>query len=117
MRQQPTAGHELRPLARTVLRLENSGMPIAEIAWRLRRSPGHISRILHWTTLTRPPEDPQQFSASTNSTSVLRPLERRVTRAREAGIDRAETAARLRRSPQHIAKIETYADAKLARLS
>lgn len=26
----------------------------------------------------------------------------------------AETAARLRRSPQHIAKIETYADAKLA---
>jgi hypothetical protein len=35
--------------------------------------------------------------------------------AQQAGIDRTETAARLRSSPQHIAKIETYADAKLAR--
>lgn len=117
MKQPPIASHEHRPLARTVIRLYNAGMPIADIAWRLRRSPGHINRILHWTKLPRPPESPQHASASTRSPSILRPVERMVIDAREAGIDRTETAARLRRSPQHIAKIETYADSKLARLS
>ncbi len=109
--------HHHRPLARTVLRLHNAGMPTSEIAWRLRRSPGHISRILDWTTLPRPTRTPQQAAASTNSPPVLRPLERRVLDARRAGIDRAETASRLRRSPQHIARIETYADTKLAQLA
>lgn len=109
--------HEHRPIARTVLRLHNDGMPISEIAWRLRRSPGHISRILDWTRLPRPKQTPQHIATSPGSAPVLRPLERTVMHARQAGIDRTETAARLRRSPQHIAKIETYADAKLARLA
>lgn len=108
---------QLRPLTRTVLRLHNAGMPLGEIAWRLRRSPGHISRVIEWSRLPRPTRTPQHIDASTSSPSVLRPLERRVMDARRAGIDRTETAARLRRSPQHIANIETYADAKLARLT
>ncbi len=44
---------ELRPLARTIIRLDNEGMPVGEIAWRFRRSPGHISRILEWSELPR----------------------------------------------------------------
>jgi DNA-binding CsgD family transcriptional regulator len=100
---------KLRPLARTVTKLERDGMPIEEIAWRLRRSPGHIVRVLEWSQLSRP-----QVLLSSGADPVLRPIERRVLRARSEGVDRAETAARLRRSPQHIANIERYADAKLA---
>jgi len=114
MTQQQIAGHIHSPLTRTVLKLEGAGMPIAEIAWRLRRSPGHISRVLYWSTLTRPPQDAPPLTTSKPAPSVLRPLERTVLRAREAGKDRKETAAKLRRSPQHIARIEIYADTKLA---
>ncbi len=117
MEPQLSERHEYRPLARTVRRLADAGMPVAEIAWRLRRSPGHVSRVLYWSTLPRSSEGQRRPSPSTGATSALRPLERRVIQARDVGIDRTETAARLRRSPQHIARIETYADAKLARLS
>ena len=100
---------KLRPLARRVTKLERDGMPIGEIAWRLRRSPGHIARVIEWSQLRRPDALPTRIADP-----VLRPIERRVLRARSEGVDRAETAARLRRSPQHIANIERYADAKLA---
>lgn len=104
--------HALRPLARTVVRLDNEGMATAEIAWRLRRSPGHINRILEWTKLPRSRADHRDATAA-----GLRPIERRVLQARSDGVDRAEVAARLRRSPQHVARIEQYADAKLAGLT
>ncbi len=107
---QPESGQKLRPLTRIVTKLEGNGMPIGEIAWRLRRSPGHIARVLEWSRLGRP-----TVAAPVRSVGpVLRPIERRVLRARSEGVDRAETAARFRRSPQHIANIERYADAKLA---
>lgn len=102
--------HALRPLARTVVRLDNEGMATAEIAWRLRRSPGHVNRILEWTKLPRSSQAKDRSATS----SGLRPIERRVLQARSEGIDRAQVAARLRRSPQHVARIERYADAKLA---
>ncbi len=98
---------ELRPLARTVVKLDSEGMPLSEIAWRLRSSPGHVSRVLEWSQL------PRSTSRSAES-DRLRPVERRVLHARSAGIDRAETASRLRRSPEHVARIEAYADLKLA---
>ena len=99
----------MRPLTRTVTKLDRDGMPIGEIAWRLRRSPGHIARVLEWSRLHRSAAAPVRVADP-----VLRPIERRVLRARSEGVDRAETAARFRRSPQHIANIERYADAKLA---
>ena len=99
----------MRPLTRTVTKLQRNGMPIGEIAWRLRRSPGHIARVLQWSQLHRP-----EFIPRPATGEVLRPIERRVLHARSEGVDRAETAARLRRSPQHVANIERYVDAKLA---
>ncbi len=99
----------MRPLTRTVTKLQQGGMPIGEIAWRLRRSPGHIARVLQWSQLRRP-----EFISRSVAGEVLRPIERQVLRARSEGVDRAETAARLRRSPRHVANIERYADIKLA---
>lgn len=103
---------KLRPLPRTVARLADQGLTVPDIAWRLRRSPGHISRILQWSELDRP-----SGSRSEQRAAPLRPVERRVLQARADGVDRAQTAARLRRSPQHVARIEQYADLKLARAS
>ena len=74
---------------------------------RFRRSPGHISRILEWSELPRTAQQPPEAKQ-------LRPIERRVLQARSEGVDRSETAARIRRSPEHVARIERYADLKLS---
>ncbi len=103
----PMTQPELRPLARTIIRLDNEGMPVGEIAWRFRRSPGHISRILEWSELPRTAQQSPEAEQ-------LRPIERRVLQARSEGVDRSETAARIRRSPEHVARIERYADLKLS---
>ena len=97
----------LRPFERRVLRLADDGMTSAEIGWRFRRSPGHIDRVLE---LSRLPRDRTTVPAS----STLRPLERCVLRARENGVDPAETAARLRRTPAYVRRVEQYASYKLA---
>ena len=99
--------HDLRPFERTVLRLASEGMTSADIGWRFRRSPGHIDRVLE---LSRIPREP----GPTRHEGQLRPLERRVLRARAEGVDPAEIAARLRRTPAHIRRVERYATYKLA---
>ena len=98
----------LRPFERTVLRLADNGMSSAEIGWRFRRSPGHIDRVLE---LSRMPRD---HTAPPATAGALRPLERCVLRARENGVDPAETAARLRRTPGYVRRVEQYASYKLA---
>lgn len=98
----------LRPFERTVLRLADAGMSTAEIAWRFRRSPGHIDRVLDLSRIPRQPSP-----ATPGGDGVLRPVERRVLRARENGLDRAEIAARMRRTPGHVARVEQYAAFKL----
>lgn len=99
----------LRPLERTVVRLADTGMSRTEIAWRFRRSPGHIGRVLEWSRLPR-----QRMEASPAGPMQLRAIERRVLRARTDGIDVAETAARMRRSPEHVSRVDQYATYKLA---
>lgn len=97
----------LRPFERTVLRLADTGMSRAEIAWRFRRSPGHIDRVLE---LSRVPRG----SRGAEHPGTLRPVERCVLRARDNGVDAAEIAARLRRTPGHVRRVEQYASYKLA---
>ena len=100
----------LRPVERVVRRLGEQGLSESEIAWRLRRSPGHVQRLLALTELRRvagPSVAPRSGS--------LRPIERRVLRSREAGIEPVEIAARLRRSPEFVKRVATYAGYKIQR--
>lgn len=98
---------DLRPLERTILKRTRQGMSTDEIAWRLRRSPGAVQRILELTELER------DASAFDSDQGALRPIERCVLRARADGVDTAEIASRLRRSPQHVERVERLAIHKL----
>lgn len=98
----------LRPFERVVLRLADDGMTSADIAWRFRRSPGHIERVLDLSRL------PRTGSARPGAEApVLRPVERTVMRARENGSPLPEIAARMRRTPGFVARVEKMAAYKL----
>lgn len=98
----------LRPVERVMRRLADDGMSESDIAWRFRRTPGHIRRVLDMTRLQREPR-----GSASDTAFGLRPIERVVLRARDEGTDTAEIAARLRRTPQGVAQIERLADYKL----
>lgn len=100
----------LRPFERAVLRLADTGMSTAEIAWRFRRSPGHIDRVLGLSRLPRQRSTPGPGGGG----GTLRPVERCVLRARGNGVEHAEIAARMRRTPGHVMRVEHYASYKLA---
>lgn len=105
-------GDHLRPIERTTLKLAASGMTEADIAWRLRRSPGYVQRTLALAGLPRrspPPAHREPWD--------LRPIERTVLRAREAGVGEAEVAARLRRSPAFVQRVGAFADYKRAQVA
>jgi len=102
----------LRPIERTMLKLVRAGKSEAEIAWRLRRSRGHVRRTLALTRLPRVP-GPKRH----REPWALRPIERTVLRSRENGVPRAEMAARLRRSPAFVQRVSAFADYKLAQAS
>lgn len=99
----------LRPFERTVLRLADTGMSTADIAWRFRRSPGHIDRVLGLSRLPR-----EAALGGRGGPGSLRPVERCVLRARENRVELAEIAARMRRTPGHVSRVEQYASYKLA---
>jgi len=100
----------LRPMERAIRKLAADGMSESDIAWRFRRTPGHIRRVLEMSRLQREPHDPRDETASD-----LRPIERVVLRARQEGADTAESAARLRRSPRGVAQIAMLATYRLER--
>ena len=106
------SGAYLRPIERTMLNLLRAGKTEADIAWRLRRSPGHIRRTLALARLPRVP-GPERHRAPWD----LRPIERAVLRSRENGVPEAEMAARLRRSPAFVQRVSAFADYKLAQAS
>jgi len=93
-----------------VLRHAEAGLTTSEIAWRFRRSPGHIRRVLDLARLPRTGSAPAGVSPGS-----LRPIERCVLRARESGADFPEIAARMRRSPGFVARIAELATYKLQR--
>ena len=95
----------LRPVERAVLRHVDAGRPRSEIAWRFRRTPRSIEQIHQLSQLPR--------RQPANETEGLRAVERCVLKARRAGIDHAEIAARLRRSPGFVARVEDLANYKL----
>lgn len=99
--------NHLRPLERTLIKLQEAGVERAEIARRFNRSTEHIERIFDFTAL--PDRSPQIRR------TALRPLERRVLHLRSEGYDHAEIGRRFRRSPEHMRRVEGLALYKMAR--
>lgn len=103
------AREHLRPIERTVLRLIDEGRDDADIAWRLRRSPGYVQRTSALARLPRTAAGDEE-----QEPWGLRPIERVVLRARENDVGEPELAARLRRSPAYVQRVGAFADYKLA---
>jgi len=103
---------QLRPLERVVLRLTESGLSSSDIAWRFRRSPGHIDRVIE---LSRQPRGAQGSAPVATGTPALRSVERTVIRGLRSGAELPEIASRMRRSPNMVARIEEFANYKMAR--
>jgi DNA-binding CsgD family transcriptional regulator len=99
----------LRPIERRVVRLIDEGVSEVEIARRFRRSPDMIRRVAALAGLPRSDASPLRQG------EVLRPLERRVLRWREAGAPYDEIGPRFRRSPAFVQRVEGLAHYKLGR--
>jgi hypothetical protein len=67
----------LRPIERRMLKLAEAGQSEAEIAWRFRRTPKTVRRVIVLSQLARDGAAP--------SADRLRPIERRVLRWRDGG--------------------------------
>lgn len=105
------ADHELRPIERTVQRLRQDGLSNSEVAWRLRRSPGYVRRVETMSQMERPGH--AVSGSDVDRGRALRPIERCVLKSIEAGAGYAEIAARLRRSPTYVTRVERFANLRL----
>ncbi|MGH8925266.1 MAG: sigma factor-like helix-turn-helix DNA-binding protein [Acidimicrobiia bacterium] len=92
----------LRPVERRMLTLRDEGVAVAEIARRFRRSAEHVKRVLGWTEIPRAHE--------LDRPDGLRPIERRVLAMREEGLSYDEIGRRFNRGPDHIRRVEKYAN-------
>lgn len=95
----------LRPIERRVLAMRDEGQSVSEIAGRIKRSPGHVERMIVWTGIPR--SGPAQRRSP-------RPIERRVLALRARGETHAEIGRRLRRSPRYVRQVEGLAHFTLA---
>jgi hypothetical protein len=96
----------LRPVERRVLRWAESGLDDAEIARRFGRSERWAAQVRFLADLDRQPP--------AGRADRLRPIERRILRWREQGADHDQLSGRFRRSPEFLARVEEYANYKLA---
>ena len=96
----------LRPLERRVLRLAADGVDDAEIGRRFRRSPEWAARV---RALAELPRAAAAVPAGGPAVGGLRPLERRVLRWRDSGVEYSELAPRFRRSPEFLQRVEVMA--------
>ena len=100
----------LRPIERTVRRLREDGLSSGEVAWRLRRSPGFVLRVEALSGIDR--TAPRVVAGAVGT--GLRPIERCVMNSLQAGSGYPEIAARLRRSPSFVSRVEGFAKLRLA---
>lgn len=97
-----------RPIERRMLKWAEAGASDVEIAWRFRRTPKSVRQVMALSQLPgRLGEAPKQ--------DVLRPIERRVLRWRDEGVELTELASRFRRGPAFLEQVEQIARFKLAR--
>ena len=95
----------LRPIERRVLAMRDEGQDVEEIAGRIRRSPGHVERIIEWSTIPR--SGPARHRSP-------RPIETRVLALQQSGESYERIATRFRRSPDFIRRVEGLAHYTLA---
>jgi DNA-binding CsgD family transcriptional regulator len=95
----------LRPLERCVLAMRDDGLSTDEISRRIKRSPGHVERIIAWTEL------PSRRSAPRVAAKAF---ERRVLALRARGESYEQIGGRFRRSPGFIRRVEGLAHYRLA---
>jgi DNA-binding CsgD family transcriptional regulator len=104
---QPVVEHpELRPVERRILRLVDEGVAVDEIGHRFRRSPEFVGRVIELAHLPG--------RAARHDDAPLRPLERCILGWRERGASHEEIAPRFGRSSGFIARVEQFAQLKLA---
>src|SRR5262245_37215088 len=104
----------LRPVERRVLRWVASGADDAEIARRFGRGTRWVAQVRLLAGVERAAADPVASGADSDSDARLRPLEQRLLRWRDQGVDHDELSTRFRRSPAFLARVERYARYKLA---
>ncbi len=101
--------NHMRPLEARVRHFRDEGVSYDEMAWRFRRSPGFIRRVSELSEMGRP-------GAVAVERQILRPIERVVRDSAARGLSTTEIAARLRRSPEWVRRVEGYTAYKLSRL-
>jgi hypothetical protein len=108
---------QLRPIERTIRRLRQEGLSESDVAWRIRRSPRYVQRVLALSDLPRgrPAGAMTRVEASEPVEPVmsLRPIERCILAARRTGSGHPEIASRLRRTPGYVSRVEAMANLKL----
>ena len=87
-------------------RLAANGLGSAEIGARFKRAPAHVERILEYASI------PDRRSRDVRG--VLRPVERRLLRARADGLTPEVLGVQFARSPGHIRRVLALADQKVS---
>ncbi len=95
----------LRPIERRVLAMRDEGLPVSEIAGRIKRSPDHVERMIRWTEIPR---------SRPARTRFPRALEARVLALRSQGESHEEIGRRLGRGPRFVRQVEGLAHFKMA---
>jgi hypothetical protein len=90
--------------------MAEAGLTPAETGRRFRRSERYVEQVLRLAQVPRAYDDqPHPVEAP------LRPLERRLVRWRDEGVDAGEVAAMFGRTPEHIARVLALVDYKQRR--
>ena len=100
----------LRPIERCVVRMAEAGVSDSEIGRRLHRSADHVRRVRDLATVPRTPS-----RSMTAAPQDLRPLERRVLRWLDDGVDHQHINGVFRRGPGFAGLVEEMARYKLTR--
>lgn len=109
-----TTTEELRPVERRVLRWAESGLTDSEIGLLFGKGEQWVEQVRTLASLDRPmSSSPPTTTGAAGKNERLRPLERRLLRWREQGVDYADLSFRFRRSPEFLARVAGYAQYKL----
>lgn len=104
MTEMPETTERQSALLAVLRRMEAEGLPLAEMATRVRRRPGTVRRLL---------EHGDRVGEAAGPDHVLRPVERVVLDGLESGDNCGIIASRIGRSGRQTRRIAAYARFKL----